>query len=110
MRLTDLAPRWWGTDSRVLGVSFRCPHCQLVRLGIAFANPADGGEPSAIVTQAGMPQAIRDLLHETVEFDVPPGHLWTRTGETFDNLTLTPSVDASASGHWHGSVTNGEAT
>ena len=35
-------------------------------------------------------------------FDVPG------KGETFETLTLTPSVDASAAGHWHGHVTDGE--
>ena len=25
-----------------------------------------------------------------------------------DDLTVTPSIDASASGHWHGFITNGE--
>lgn len=28
-------------------------------------------------------------------------------GDTFDNLTLTPSVDRSGDGHWHGFITNG---
>lgn len=112
MRLTDLDPRWWGDGTeRRLGVSFACPHCHLtpqpVRLGIAFANPQDGGPPSPVVTRT-MPREIRDHLHERRTFDVPPGCLWQRTGETFDTLTLTPSVDASASGHWHGFVTAGD--
>jgi len=25
-----------------------------------------------------------------------------------DNISVTPSIDASASGHWHGFITNGE--
>ena len=36
--------------------------------------------------------------------------LWKRTGENFETLTLTPSVDASAEGHWHGFITNGNIT
>jgi Family of unknown function (DUF6527) len=32
---------------------------------------------------------------------------WVITGD-FSNMTVTPSLDASASGHWHGSITNGE--
>jgi hypothetical protein len=47
-------------------------------------------------------------VHELRTFDVPPGIIWQRTGETFDDLTLTPSIDASPSGHWHGYVTNGQ--
>lgn len=77
---------------------------------MAFANPPDGGPPSPIVTDTGMPHAIRDLLHETREFDVPPGYRWTRTGEDFSTLTLTPSIDGSKAGHWHGHVTAGAVT
>ena len=33
---------------------------------------------------------------------------WTKTGDTFDTMTLTPSIDTSAAGHWHGFITNGE--
>ena len=108
MRLTELDPRWWGDGHRELGVSFLCPHCRSVRLGIAFANPRDGGPPSPIVSDNGMPKCIRDHVHEQGTFDVPPGFLWQRTGDAFDTMSLTPSVDASKSGHWHGFVTDGE--
>ena len=30
------------------------------------------------------------------------------SGEGFVDLSLTPSVDASKAGHWHGFITNGE--
>lgn len=111
MRLTELIPHWWGDGTgRELGITFLCPHCRTVRLGIAFANPIDGGPPSPIVTSTGMPHIIRDHIHEARTFDVPPGHLWQRTGSDFETLTLSPSVDASAAGHWHGSVTAGEVT
>jgi len=33
---------------------------------------------------------------------------WTMSSNTFDAMTVTPSIDASASGHWHGFITNGE--
>jgi hypothetical protein len=33
---------------------------------------------------------------------------WQASGETFDTLTLTPSVDVGGFGHWHGFITNGE--
>lgn len=31
---------------------------------------------------------------------------WTITGD-FSNMTVSPSIDASNSGHWHGSIING---
>lgn len=39
-----------------------------------------------------------------------PGR-WTATGGSFDDLTLTPSINLSGPGcGWHGFVTNGEVT
>jgi hypothetical protein len=40
---------------------------------------------------------------------IPPGIVWTRAaGDTFETLTLSPSIDASPAGHWHGFIQNGE--
>jgi hypothetical protein len=35
---------------------------------------------------------------------------WRRTGDTFDTLTLTPSILRIGGCGWHGFVTNGEVT
>jgi hypothetical protein len=99
MRLTDLSPRWYGhPDGRTgLGLTFVCPHCHAknlqdpfvpTRLAIPFANPLSASTPE--------PNGN--------------GHIWQRTGDTFETLTLTPSVDASSTGHWHGFITGGEVT
>jgi hypothetical protein len=106
MTLTELKPRWFAERGRRgQGLTFLCPHCKQVRLGVAFANPLDGKLPDP---KTGTGRWIIRHVHYTRKFDVPPGGLfWTRTGTTFKTLTLTPSVDASASGHWHGFITNG---
>lgn len=105
MKLIDLDPRWWGDGSgRRLGVSFLCPHCREVRLGVAFTNPDDGGSPYPF---NDIPLRL-EHVHEPRTFDVPPGAHWQRSGEMFDIMTLSPSIDASKSGHWHGFVQNGE--
>ena len=92
MRLVDLNPRWSAagvdTHRHGMGITFDCPHCRKRRLHVAFDVPLDRGEP----------------------FNVAGEKQWHREGDTFDTLTLTPSIDASASGHWHGFITNGEAT
>ncbi len=33
---------------------------------------------------------------------------WTAASNDFDVMTVAPSIDASASGHWHGNITNGQ--
>jgi hypothetical protein len=113
MRLADLEPRWFdvpGIGATKDGVTFLCP-CAMclqtpekqVRLAAQFANPVDG-PPRA---RMSLDETLWHV-HELRTFDVPPGFLWQRTGVTFETLTLSPSVDASASGHWHGFVTHGE--
>ncbi len=38
-----------------------------------------------------------------------PEMAWTfQSGADFATMTVTPSLDASAAGHWHGHVTSGE--
>lgn len=104
MRLTELEPRWWGDgDRHHLGITFLCPHCQVVRLGIAFSNPPDGAQAHSLETTSLMWH-----VHQARTFDVPPGCLWHRTGDDFETMSVTPSVDASKSGHWHGHIANGE--
>lgn len=103
MKLTDLSPVWivTGDGRRGMGVTFccPCPTCRAAtpvgeergrRLFAMFSNPVDGGPPEPA--------------------DDGPSPRWLRAGETFETLTLTPSIDASASGHWHGFITNGELT
>jgi hypothetical protein len=102
MKLTDLEPRWACDADIVIGgivqhfenrhgmaVSFECPCCRdtprATRLAVWFANPID---------------------------DLPPtddaSTLWQRSGDTFETLSLSPSIDASKHGHWHGHISNGE--
>lgn len=106
MRLVDLEPRWWAdAGRRGQGLTFICPHCRSVRLGVAFTNPLDGGPPHRL--------ALDDQLRfvHGAEYSENPNDAeacWTRTGEDFETLTLAPSVDASRSGHWHGVIQDGE--
>lgn len=112
MRLVDLAPKWAvdadiliGTkvvhdpDREGMGITFACPHCVKLHpneplerggpiqfLGVFFRNPVD------------------EKPHTD---DVPLERLWSRIGDTFETLTLSPSIDASASGHWHGFIVQG---
>lgn len=98
-RLAALFGTWThDRTGRVVGVKFICPTCPQVEgavtLAVMFENPPDGGP-------AERPGS--DLVGEN------GGRRWHRTGDTLDTLTLTPSVDCSKCGHWHGIVSNGEA-
>lgn len=118
MRLTDLNPRWFALDGRSgQGVTFDCPcnTCALrtpakrVRLAAAFSNPLDGRAPIPLEPKILWPTLWPRPDEPEGLVTVPPGVHWKREGDAFDTLSLTPSVDASKSGHWHGYITNGEA-
>jgi len=112
MRLIDLEPRWvvahrWDDADGTMqfqwaeaplrrhgmGLSFLCPVHRDHRLAVMFANPLDGQPP-----------------------DAEAQYLWKRDGDTFESITLGPSVDASGNTSsngeiqtpcWHGFIRNG---
>ncbi len=99
MKLIDLDPRWVSAGGEGIsdgkgnpvprregvGVSFNCPCGCNLPCFIPFANPLDGGPAWE-------------------------GTAWTRTGETFETLTLRPSILRVGGCAWHGFITNGEVT
>lgn len=94
MRLTDLNPRWVGHGPILTGITFDCPHCRVQRLGVLFKNAID---PEGWI-EKGVTRC-----HAECE--------WDRTGETFDTLSLSPSIDTTQlvfENHWHGFINNGE--
>jgi len=94
MKLTDLDPRWVVAHQGGprIGLSFDCPHCRVQRLAVPF--------------HASFVEYLADGMTAARGWDV--GHIWDMTGTGFDDLTLSPSVDASSAGHWHGFITAGE--
>lgn len=105
MRLTELDPRWMvlrdGGDA--VGLTFRCPHCPpgergaTTYLGVMFAQTVDRDQLN-----------VDEKEWPTYMATHPDAKFWTRTGDTFDTLTLSPSVDVSQHGHWHGFVSQGD--
>lgn len=99
MKLTELDPHWiddgWlGLPGRRgIGMWFRCPsHLEKGDsdlVWIMFDNPLDGGEHYP---------TTGDLVNT----------LWHREGDTFETITISPSIDGSKYGCWHGFIRNGE--
>lgn len=102
MKLTDLNPRWLIAGGpgitrngkpvpqrNGVGMSFDCPCGCGQRRVVEFSNPLDGG-----------PCHTDD------------GHTWDRSGDTFETITLKPSIRATRPHGcgWHGYITNGEVT
>jgi hypothetical protein len=99
MKLAELDPRWIHPNV----FAFLCPCCRKWML------PCKNAEMSS--------QAQFDLYEKVFGDDWPSlvvpakdSFCWTMNGTNFDGMTVTPSIDASASGHWHGHITDGEIT
>lgn len=110
MRLVDLDPRWIEHDGRRVAFALRCPHCQSTWLTCTL-EPTPTRQQHRSIAAAGLPHEVCDdgepWSSEVVTCNSQQG--WQiASGSTFDDLTVTPSLDASASGHWHGHIQGGE--
>jgi len=91
MKLIELDPRWTiaESDRQGQGLHFLCPKCRNHFLGVWFQNPLDGKSP---YIRAGAGSSS----------------WWTRTGDSFETLSITPSILVVAGCGWHGYITNGQ--
>lgn len=97
MKLTELEPQWVHPEM----FAFRCPHCRLTIL--TCKSRAMGNKEQRELLDAHFGE---DRSHDVVGCKDEMG--WTMSGTDFSTITVTPSIDAGASGHWHGHITNGE--
>jgi len=105
MRLIDLEPRWIHPNVFV----FLCPHCRKDLLACKDIQMSERDQWALFEKEFG-----EDW--NTIVVPMNPDFAWSISGirptdpraAFIDNLTVTPSIDASASGHWHGFITNGE--
>lgn len=125
MKLADLNPRWLERDGTRLGLILQCPHCvaagltrpalgeawhhkQHVSLLTCFFQPTPKKEQFKLLWAAG--EELDEDGYPSVHI-IPcnPSAQWKVVGGSdFADLSLAPSLDASAAGHWHGHLTDGE--
>lgn len=97
MKLLDLEPAWLSPDVFI----FRSPvgHRDLVT---CKRIPMTRNEQYALIYEKN-PQYKGKIVVLTV-----PEFAWKFEGNDFNTLTVSPSLDCSASGNWHGFIVNGE--
>ncbi len=106
MRLTELEPRWIHPNIFV----FLCPHCRKILLSCKNIEMPRQQQWDILSTER---QRIGMEIVPT-----KPEQAWSISGSVptdtrvdfITDLTVTPSIDASASGHWHGVITKGECS
>ena len=99
MKLTDLEPRW--ISEHVF--AFRCPCCKRVWLTCKNVVMEHCEQRNLAISANLKPTGPR---YNVVLMDVDV--VWSWTELDFEIMSVTPSVDASKSGHWHGFITSGQ--
>lgn len=115
VKLTDLNPHWVSAlgvpAGTKLGIRFDSPINREDKIAVFFKNPVCG---SPAVDLEELLRVQCDCDHPKYEQWLHDHHigscLWQRTGDSFENLTLTPSIDCSKWGGWHGYLTNGQVS
>lgn len=123
MKLTDLDPSWLAFEGRRVGFIFRCPllakrswwqTCFVEKFYLfkgrdgtyRYRDCAYSADSQAGIVARSCPQAAENFQ------GCNPDHQWAVAGgidaATFETMTVTPSLDGSAGGLWHGFITNGE--
>ena len=105
MKLVDLEPRWVHPNVFV----FLCPHCKGILLSCKNV------EMSATDQRRLFEEEFGDTWSDQV-ITSQGNQAWNISGtRPMDpsaafptDLSVNPSLDASASGHWHGHIINGE--
>lgn len=116
-RLIDLEPRWLEIDGKRVGIMLLCPHCRKTPLSCFWVSTETiCGDDYHTAQYALFSRLLPTFGPEYAGYkaeDVVPcrrGFAWKRVGDDFAKMSITPSLDASTSGHWHGFITNGECT
>lgn len=111
MRLVDLGPRWLIKDGQRVGFIFRSPTRPSCWQS-CFAETPPKREQWALFAEAlGGDEDDRECGRPDVQ-GCSQGTRWSFTPPIavadFANLTITPSLDGSAGGNWHGFITAGD--
>lgn len=96
MRLSELQPRWIHPNLFI----FLCPHCQ--KDWLTCKNiPMEISEQFDLFT--------KEFGENWNSIVVPanPDFCWAISSTDFETMTVSPSIDASGSGNWHGNIVNG---
>lgn len=110
-KLTNLDPRWLTDGNRRIGIMFKCPEGDGTRgYQTCFFYECCYKEQREAVWRAAA-----DLADENKYFGdwQPCGPFAWSLGDVriedanFETLTVTPSIDGSRAGNWHGHITNG---
>jgi len=98
MKLTDLDPRWLYLDDRQVGFCFRSPKNEKWYQSCFFEQVERRVQWKLLSDELG------HCNYQACDSDT----VWTREGDFFKDLTVSPSLDGSKGGLWHGYIIDGQ--
>lgn len=108
MRLLDLDPQWIVENGRRVGFTFVSP--KGTSGGKRVERQSCFADPPAIRTQLEMFEQLHG--ENAIVQPCNPRAKWNIAGgidaADFASISVTPSLDGSAGGLWHGYITNGQ--
>ena len=103
MKLTELDPHWLTPDVFI----FRTPAGGNYWLTCKRVVMSTRDQQQLVYGDHMDPSTKTEWVGKSVVLTTPEC-AWRFEGNDFETLTVTPSIDASASGNWHGFITGGE--
>lgn len=106
VKLVELEPKWLMRDGVRVGLVFRCPcqKCTPQKFDwlSCYCVPMSNLRQQYELLKTVIPQEqLQDVVPVKRDF------AWSFVGDSFETLSIAPSIDASASGNWHGHITKG---
>ncbi len=102
-RLLDFSPEWVIKDGERVGFTFISPANPKMRQS-CFPNPPPSNEQMRLFDLMYGEDAIVQGCNPSQHWQIAGGI----GGADFSTISVTPSLDGSAGGLWHGFITNGE--
>lgn len=105
MKLIDLDPRWLMQGCKRVGFVFQCP---TRRDGKNYQSCFFAQTPSNVQWELFDAMFSEDIIVQGCQ----PNTAWSCVPSpdvaTFENMTISPSIDGSKGGNWHGFIRGGE--
>lgn len=103
MRLSELEPKWLWQDGRCMGFIFKSPLKRQFYQTCFFLKVPRRVQWDIVKTNIGDLEGMVQFCNPACGWKCTP-----MKGVTFENISITPSLDGSRGGLWHGYITNGE--
>lgn len=103
MKLADLNPCWLLKDGNRIGFTFECPTKRDYRQS-CFPNPPKVSEQVDLFDAAHGEHKMVQPCNPSQHWNIAGGI----DGADFASISVTPSLDGSPGGLWHGFIINGQ--